>query len=423
MLALLVEHGADINAESTTLGSTPFSAASADIEKICFLHSLGADPYLGDDGQLRRMPWTSSFTVTRFLFELGFDPTLHKDGCPSFLSQVSHCCDWKRLKLFSDSGIELASLGWTPLMRAIVLSNVNEVAALLKRGADLAATDFWSRTPFLLSICSGDVSKAQLLLDAGASLEERGHCAESCLDCAVLSQSPDMLRWILSLGVDANLRGCNSQTALMTAAEEGAAFAAEILIEHKANILAVDDADLGIQAVNCASSPAVMKLLAAGGANVDYLDGTGSFPLKAAVEARNFELVRCLIELSANVNMHNFGQTALHVAANYDEIEIMQLLLAAGADPNAAEEDGGWRPLWLVKSREAAKALIEGGPNLKDRDDFGTQACDHQTDLDIRELLTTRRLDVNYSAMRPGSFRANIAVCLVARATCTFPPR
>ena len=70
-----------------------------------------------------------------------------------------------------------------------------------------------------------------------------------------------------------------------------------------------------------------------------------------------------------------------------DELEIMRLLLKAGADPNAAEMDG-WRPLWYVKSREASEILISAGASLSERDNLGGRACDQHDDSDIRGLVT-----------------------------------
>jgi ankyrin repeat protein len=99
--------------------------------------------------------------------------------------------------------------------------------------------------------------------------------------------------------------------------------------------------------------------------------------------------VRSLLELGANVNNRSLGKAALHQAANYDELEIMKLLLAAGADPNLPEEDA-WRPLWVVRSREAAQILLDAGASTSAMDDIGYTAYEFHKDADIRALLRRR---------------------------------
>ena len=65
----------------------------------------------------------------------------------------------------------------------------------------------------------------------------------------------------------------------------------------------------------------------------DYVDRT---PLMIAVEMEDVAMARRLIEAGADVNAHDApraGDTALHVAASNGMLEMVELLLHAGADP------------------------------------------------------------------------------------------
>jgi ankyrin repeat protein len=57
------------------------------------------------------------------------------------------------------------------------------------------------------------------------------------------------------------------------------------------------------------------------------------------------------------------GSTALHVAAAFGEVEAVQLLLKAGADPNERNDHGenGIQWAWFWGHIATVKALLEGG--------------------------------------------------------------
>ncbi|MBS1999344.1 MAG: ankyrin repeat domain-containing protein, partial [Cyanobacteria bacterium SZAS LIN-2] len=321
--------------------------------------------------------------VAEYFLEHGYDPGA---GDGKALVASAHGCDWPMFRFLASRTNNLSSLLWTPLMRAIILGNSEDVVNELERAPDLISKDANERTAFMLSVCSGDVEKMKLVYAAGGALSDRGHCEESVLDCAIISRSPEMLRGLLDLGVDPNLAGVLCQTALMSAVENSNLEAIRILLDYGADVSCIDDC--GQKLVNFATDVGCMKLLVELGADPDYIDGTGMFPLKAAVEDGNVELVRCLIGLGANVNNQRFGLTALQQATNYDHLEIMKILLEAGANPNAAENDvGEWMPLWWAKSREAAQILIDGGASLVLCDAFGKNAYLHHSTAEFRDIL------------------------------------
>ena len=64
-------------------------------------------------------------------------------------------------------------------------------------------------------------------------------------------------------------------------------------------------------------------------------------PLIEAIAEQNVYKVKA--QITAGVNLEetdSFGQTALHWAAKKESVEIARLLLNAGADPHARDEDG-----------------------------------------------------------------------------------
>ena len=79
------------------------------------------------------------------------------------------------------------------------------------------------------------------------------------------------------------------------------------------------------------------------GADVNYVceqQCAGWTPVMIAAANNHPEVVRYLISKGADVNIANrMGRTALHYSTNYEFIDIIKMLLEAGANPNATSQD------------------------------------------------------------------------------------
>ena len=88
--------------------------------------------------------------------------------------------------------------------------------------------------------------------------------------------------------------------------------------------------------------------------------------------------VKSLLQQKAEVNApQGDGATALHWAASNEDLEMVKLLLAAGANVNAATRDGGVTPLFMAcTSGNAAiiEALLNAGASAKSAKPNGTTA-------------------------------------------------
>ncbi|MXX57200.1 MAG: hypothetical protein F4X15_17460 [Gemmatimonadetes bacterium] len=113
-----------------------------------------------------------------------------------------------------------------------------------------------------------------------------------------------------------------------------------------------------------------VRALIAEGADVNAAQGDGMTALHWAASNRDPGLARILLEAGADVGAGTrIGRyTPLHVAAQAGAGEVVEILLAAGADPNAPITAGGAaRPLHLAAasgSERVVRALVAAGADV-----------------------------------------------------------
>ncbi|MFH6998910.1 ankyrin repeat domain-containing protein [Flavobacterium sp. FlaQc-57] len=81
-----------------------------------------------------------------------------------------------------------------------------------------------------------------------------------------------------------------------------------------------------------------------------------STPLNVAVSKGDLAFVKKLIEYGADVNEISEDLSPLMIAARYNKVEILKVLLASGANP-AAKNDKGFTALKYAQLSNAAEAI------------------------------------------------------------------
>jgi ankyrin repeat protein len=138
------------------------------------------------------------------------------------------------------------------------------------------------------------------------------------------------LALLLDFGADPNERDEYGDTPLAYAAGRGQVEAMRYLIARGAKVRAH-----GSPLVEAAYAGKIeaMRLLISLGADVNRPDEWGICPLHAAVY--HPPAVQFLLEAGADQNIAGMdGNTALHYAASYNQLESARLLLEHGADPS-----------------------------------------------------------------------------------------
>jgi uncharacterized protein len=214
------------------------------------------------------------------------------------------------------------------------------VRAALARKADVNAAQVDGTTALHWAVEHDDAELAETLLRAGARVAARTREGVTPLQLAAVNGSAAMLDRLLKAGADPKAALTPAgDTAVMMAARTGKTDALRILVEAGGDVNAKETWG-GTTALMWAASEGhheAARLLIAAGANVNDRSH-----YVAAANGRGFE-GRTPIANRTDPKVEEFASgwlTPLMLASREGDVELARILVAAGADVNAAAGDG-----------------------------------------------------------------------------------
>ena len=296
--------------------------------------------------------------------------------------------------------------GETPLHLAAGNGRAAAVAALLAGGAAVNAQDDDDETPLHFAARNGRAVIVSLLIQATASLNVKNEDDKAPLHWAAEGGYPAVVSALIAGGADVNAKDEDNETPLHLAVAGGHAAVAAALIAGGAYWgeaacgsgeatnpagsapPCVCESNAGTSGNCVAASAEVCGGLtpaqfydAAAGACVPFVDcvspevlhaeandchAASDYPLHDAVKAGDLDLVNHFVTVhmsDVNAKSNTYGDTPLHVAAQYDRASIAVALIAAGADVDA-ENSAGRTPLdlaYIYGNAAVARALLAEG--------------------------------------------------------------
>lgn len=181
-------------------------------------------------------------------------------------------------------------------------------------------------TSLHLAAARGDLDTASALLAEGVEIDALNNRGRTPLYEASKRGQAEVVALLLQHGADPNIRGVQGFTPLLAAAEFGHA--------------------------------PVIGLLAAKGANVSALCDCGDSALHRAVHHGNLQAAQVLLDLGINVNRKSHGQTALELAEEREDQELIELLRRYGGREFKAAKAHLTRGLTLQKKGLYDAALL-----------------------------------------------------------------
>jgi ankyrin repeat protein len=355
MLERLLDAGADGNRTMPGGETVLMTAARAgEPAAVRVLLAHGADPNAREElrGQTALM-WAAAknqAAVVHALAELGADVNARTDNPPPGTGRTF---------------ASLPATGFTPFLFAVRSGHLETAQVLLDAGADVNDTVSDGQSALVIAAANANWQMAAYLLDRGADPNHAG-AGWNALHQTVRTRrmnvgfgtpapfasgtldSIDLIRKLLASGVDLNTRMTRNgmrdgqrnrfnrlgATAFMLASKVTDMDAMRLLLEAGADPL-VPSAD--------GTTP---LMVAAGLALWNPGEDGGSLP---GQEDEVLEAVRMLVEAGNDVNAANYrGETALHGVAFRGANDVVDYLVAHGADLDARTVDG-WSPLAIAR--------------------------------------------------------------------------
>lgn len=294
------------------------------------------------------------------------------------------------------------------------VKSYGEVASLLlDRGADPGHRDHDGMTPLLLAAYEGHDNVVELLLEAGADVDEtpgpEGNVSSAAavtplLAAAAMGHMKTVCR-LLFWGAAVDAIDCEGRTALCLAAARGSVEVVRALLDRGLDENHKDD--LGwtpLHAAACEGHRSVCAALTERGsmARVGEMDIEGRTPLILAAQEGHLSTARLLLDRRSPIDHRAYdGHSALSAALLEGHAEVAELLMRRGADTDVRDAEG--RPLLyllVLEGRlEMATLLIEkGGVPLESKDSEGRTALHvvcWQGAVDLVNLLLKRGANPN----------------------------
>ncbi|XP_063991503.1 ankyrin repeat domain-containing protein 17 isoform X4 [Diachasmimorpha longicaudata] len=319
IVSLLIAHGADVNAQSTS-GNTPLMYGCAggheDVVKVLLEAGANVEDH-NENGHTPLMEAASAghVPVAKILLENGAGINTHSNE-------------------FKESALTLACYK----------GHLDMVRFLLEAGADQEHKTDEMHTALMEASMDGHVEVARLLLDSGAQVNMPTDSFESPLTLAACGGHVDLAMLLIERG--ANIEEVNDEgyTPLMEAAREGHEEMVALLLSQGANINAQTEEtqETALTLACCGGFLEVADFLIKAGADIEL---GASTPLMEAAQEGHLDLVRYLLESGADVHAQTqTGDTALTYACENGHTDVADLLLQFGADLEH-ESEGGRTPL------------------------------------------------------------------------------
>ena len=210
-----IESGADVNAANVKGGTALIIAASWGYDKcVDALLKVGADVNMADKHGLTAF----SMCIDQLLSWVDVEDK-NEDDIAAEMKSYDEC-----FEMLIAAGADVnakASLGRTPLMRALNKRHGKYVNKLIEAGADVNLEDVDGNTPLSTAALKSQQKYMELLLTLGADVNGRNKNDGTPLMYAVCSEDDTCARALIEAGADVNIADSRGDTALSIAAATG----------------------------------------------------------------------------------------------------------------------------------------------------------------------------------------------------------
>ena len=226
--------------------------------------------------------------------------------------------------------------GSTPLSWAVESQDPQMVQLLLRAEASPDAAANPAVAPLMLACEHGNSQIVNVLLDAGAKATiMRDDGITPLTTCAGTVPAADVAR-LIELGAVVDAAETSGQTPLMWAAAKGRIDNAKLLLAKGANVNSeTKDGFTPLFFALKSGNPELPQLILDAGGNPDHVGPQGTTVTQIAIFQGDYAFAMKMIERGVDLTAEDVnGNTLLLAALSVNQPELVQLLLEKGSDPN-----------------------------------------------------------------------------------------
>ena len=392
ILHRLLEAGANANCGGDD-GNQPLYMATQNGHLECcrILLDHGADPELIKDGSIRTpLCWAvegGHLEICQLLLKAGANPNWKSDSNPTILNLAVESGNIKMIELLLDQdGIDIDMVDNSSYSKPTALSRAAEegskeiVSLLIKRGAKVNHSGAPESIPIYVAARDGHPEIVRLLVEEGADINVTTEGNWGPLHIAY--DFPEVARVLLEKNADIN-RLSDDGTALFLASRWGYPEVVKVYLEHK------PDLEIGLK-------------------KEGYYDGMTA--LSIAIDQSNTEIVRLLLEAGANVNQRTRNgrfPLLLALSRSFDSEDTLRTVLEYNPSLTMTDDDGDTALNYLRMQTPVSsiRLLINAGADPEIRNKKGyTALCiaAREENIDAVKYLLSKNGRVNIIGARNG---------------------
>ncbi len=260
--------------------------------------------------------------------------------------------------------------GSTPLIVAASKGQTDLVKFLIEKGADINRANDFGNTSLHYAAWASDFEAFKCLFDKGANINVVNSQGQTPLQYSCMGGNFEIMKYCVSSGMDIKAE-CDDGSSLIHWAAYGGNLEMFKYLESEGLDYNIGDKD-GSPPIFWAASgnriEIIKYLVEEKNADVNFVDESGTIPLKSAIEGGHFEVANYLLEKGADINYKmEDNVTWLVLAAQNDNPELVKLLLDKGCKVNVFDDFGN-TPLTTAAGHgnlDVVKILVENGANLE----------------------------------------------------------
>ncbi|XP_063929652.1 ankyrin repeat domain-containing protein 50 isoform X2 [Zophobas morio] len=384
VVKVLLEAGANAD-QADVDGWTPLRAAAwgghTEVVELLVNHGCVLDSVDAENRTaLRAAAWSGHEEIVKILLQNGADVNLTDHEGRTALIAAAYMGHSEIVEHLLDFGADVDHAdadGRTALSVAALCAprtpGVNVVSTLLERCATVDHKDKEGMTPLLVASFEGHKDVCELLLENEADVDHCDHSGRSPLWAAASMGHAPVVALLLFWGCCIDSMDSEGRTVLSVAAAQGCVEVVRQLLDRGLDEQHRDNS--GWTPLHYAAFEGhqdVCEALLEAGARIDETDNEGKAPLALAAQGGHAALVSMFLDkYNAPIDQRpHDGKTALRLAALEGHYEVVQLLIAHGADIDSKDADGRSTLYVLALDNRLAmsKYFIQQGADVETRD-------------------------------------------------------